>query len=277
VNQVLIDGEDIRLLIEIGFTKTQAKVYLTLLKFGETDAKTLSKKTDMPKPEVYRTINELQKKSLVEKEITSPSKFIAIPIQLGLQILMKQKVQQCKETQRKIKQFLRQRQSCPLQSHPIQGYKLIMVEGRERIMQMITLEHDCVQQSVDILTTLQRLLQILDFSLQNHMEALERAVKYRVVVEKPVGRIIFPESIHALLAKPNFALRLSVSPLKTNGAIFDEKEVTFSFYPSKPLGESSIIWTNHTSFLSMFQDQFDKTWEKSLKYRRENQELLHNP
>jgi len=277
VNQLLIDGEDIRLLIEIGFTKTQAKVYLTLLKFGETDAKTLSKKTDIPTPEVYRTINELQKRSLVEKEITVPSKFIATPIGFGLQMMMAQKVQQYAKIQKKIKHFLRKNQSCPLKASPIQEYKLIMVEGRERIMQMITLEHDCVQQSVDILTTLQRLLQILDFSFQNHMEALEREVKYRVVVEKPIGRIIFPESIHVLLAKPTFALRLSVSPLKTNGAIFDEKEVTFSFYPSKPLGESSIIWTNHTSFLSMFQDQFDKTWKKSLKYRRENQELLRNP
>jgi len=277
VNQLLIDGEDIRLLIEIGFTKTQAKVYLTLLKFGETDAKTLSKKTDIPTPEVYRTINELQKRSLVEKEITVPSKFIATPIGFGLQMMMAQKVQQYAKIQKKIKHFLRKNQSCPLKASPIQEYKLIMVEGRERIMQMITLEHDCVQQSVDILTTLQRLLQILDFSFQNHMEALEREVKYRVVVEKPIGRIIFPESIHVLLAKPTFVLRLSVSPLKTNGAIFDEKEVTFSFYPSKPLGESSIIWTNHTSFLSMFQDQFDKTWKKSLKYRRENQELLRNP
>jgi sugar-specific transcriptional regulator TrmB len=264
---VSVDEKDVWLLNEIGFTQTQAKVYLALLRMGETDARTLSEKTGKSKPEVYRTIRELQKKSLVQKEITTPTKFIATPLQLGLQILMRQKIQQCTNIQKKIKRFLRNHQSCPLDSPQESEYKLVMVEGRERIMQMMKLQHDDAHQSVDILTTLQRWLQILDFCFQDYMEALERKVNYRVVLEKPAGRMIFPENIKALVAKPNFELRVSVSPLKTNGAIFDEKEVTFNFYPSKPLGESSIIWTNHVSFLSMFQDQFNALWKsaRSLK------------
>lgn len=267
MKQVQVDEEDIRLLTEIGFTKTQAKVYLTLLKTGETDARTLSKKTGLPKPEVYRTVKELQEKGLVEKELTAPSKFMATPIQFGLQILMNQKVKQFKKVQTKIKAFLRKNQTCRLEATQKQEYKLVVIEGKDRLMQKIKLEQDNVKRSVDIISTLQRWFQILDSCLESYLEALERGVKYRVVLEKPLGTIKFPEKIQALLSEPNFKLRLSEVPLINNVAIFDENEATINFFEGKPLGESPVIWTNHPGFIQMCQDHFDKVWESSREYK----------
>jgi sugar-specific transcriptional regulator TrmB len=40
---VSFDEEDTHLLMDIGFTKNQAKLYLTLLKLGRADGTTLSK------------------------------------------------------------------------------------------------------------------------------------------------------------------------------------------------------------------------------------------
>ena len=267
VNHVLIDEEDIRFLTEIGFTKTQANLYLTLLKTGETDARTLSKNTGMPKPEIYRTVKELEKKGLVEKELTAPSKFIATPIQFGLQILMDQRVQQCKNVQRKMKAFLRKKQACRLEAPKEKEYKLIVIEGKDRIVQTIKLEHDTAQRSVEIISTLQRWFQILDSSLESHLKALERKVKYRVVVEKPLRKITFPENAKALLSKPNFELRVSEGPLMNNEAIFDDNEATINFFEGKPLGESPIIWTNHPGVIQMCRDHFDKVWKSAKEYK----------
>jgi sugar-specific transcriptional regulator TrmB len=46
----------------MGFTKIQAKLYLTLLKREETSARALSEETSIPRIEVYRTLGELEKK-----------------------------------------------------------------------------------------------------------------------------------------------------------------------------------------------------------------------
>jgi sugar-specific transcriptional regulator TrmB len=89
--------EETLLLTQVGFTTTQAKIYLTLLQLKEPDAKAVSKTADVPKPEVYRTLNELQKMGLAERQITKPIKYLATPLQFGLQILMAQRVQQCKK------------------------------------------------------------------------------------------------------------------------------------------------------------------------------------
>jgi hypothetical protein len=53
------------------------------------------------------------------------------------------------------------------------------------------------------------------------------------------------------------------SSISVNAAIFDGKEASFCFYPSKPLTESPIIWTNHPSFLAMFQSHFENIWKSA--------------
>jgi sugar-specific transcriptional regulator TrmB len=267
---VFPEEESVEFLTQIGFTITQAKLYLTLLKLDEADAGTLSKKANIPRPEVYRTLSELQKKGFVEKEITSPYRFKATPIEYGLQILMIQRMQQSKELQEKIKEHLRKIQRCPTETQQEEAYKLSMVEGRERILQIIRLGHDNARQSVDILSTLKQWLQILDSCFENYEKALARKVKYRVVIEKPRCAISFPEKVKALLAEPSFELRLSPTRLKTNAAVFDQKEAAFNFFPAKSLTESPIIWTNHPSFISMWQDHFKLIWKTAREYRLEN-------
>jgi sugar-specific transcriptional regulator TrmB len=264
---MLSENEEIQLLTQIGFTANQAKIYLSLLKRGEMDGKSISKSAKVPRPEVYRTIDELQKKGLVEREISTPYKFKATPLDYGLQVLQLQQVQKCREMQEKTKEALRKFQSLFLKPSEEQEYRLMMVEGKARLVQIMKLEHNNVQQTTAILTTLQRWLQILDFCLQEYTEALDRKVKYRVVIEKPAEKIMFPENIKALLAKSNFELRLSKEHLRINAAVFDENEATINFFEGKSLMESPIIWTNHPGFIQMCQDHFDKVWKSAEKYK----------
>ena len=268
---MLFNEKETLLLTQVGFTKTQSKIYLTLLKLKVPDAKTLSKAANVPKPEVYRTLNELQKMGLSEKHITKPIKYEATPLQFGLQILMAQKIQQCEKMQLEIKKFLRSHQSCQLEIPQEREYKIAMVEGRERLMQLIRHEHERVQRSVDILSTFQRWMQIIDLCHINYEKELDRGVKYRIVIQKNAKQNELGENVHALMARPNFDLRLSRGPLITNAAIFDNKKATVNYFHGKPIGESPVIWTNHPSFISMCQDHFDKVWETSLKYERKNE------
>jgi hypothetical protein len=131
------------------------------------------------------------------------------------------------------------------------------------------LQHDNAQRNINVLCTLPRWLQILNFCFEDYEKALSRGVKYRVVIEASDSEIRSQDSIQVLLTKPNFELRLSGSPLRTNASIFDQKEVTINFFPSQSLAESPVIWTNHPSFILMCQDHFIATWKMTKKYKRE--------
>ena len=260
------EDEDTQLLTEIGFTKTQAKMYLTLLKLGRTDGKTLAKRANASRPVVYRTLDELQKMGLVEKEIALPYKFEATPLKQGLQILMTQKFQHYEEDREKTEEFLLRKHSGLEEKLEEQEYQFRIVEGRERILQIIKHQHDNAHKSVDILTTLQRWLTILDFCFENYEKALERNVKYRIVIGESERKVVLPDKVRVLMRNPTSKVKLSRYSLKNNLGIFDGNEATFNFFPSRRLKESPIIWTNHPSFISMAQDHFEHVWKSARKF-----------
>ena len=263
---MILEEEDLYRLTQIGFTKTQAKVYWSLLRLGKTDGRMLSKSANAPRTVIYRTLDELQKMGLVEKEIAVPYRFRATPLKQAIQILMAQKLQQYEEQREKAEALLLRSESYVPEVLREDEWKFSIVENKDKILQVIKSEHDSVQQRIDILSTLQRWLQILDCCFDSYLSALDRGVKYRVVIEKLEGKISFPANVHVLLAKPNFKLRISRGPLRTNAAIIDQKAATFNFFPSKSLAQSPLIWTNHPSFIIMCQDHFDKIWKSSLAY-----------
>jgi sugar-specific transcriptional regulator TrmB len=263
---LLLKEEGIQLLTKIGLTKTQAKIYLTLLKNGDARARALAEMANSPRPLVYRILDELQKMGLVEKEIDTPHRFVATPPDSGLQILIYHKFQHFKEIQKETKLFLLELEKTRLEPPPKQNYQFKMVESKERILQIMKSQHRNVQRCIDITSVFKRWLNILDCCIDDYEKALQRNVKYRIVVEMPKRKTAFPESLQVLLNYPNFQLKLSHNPLGSNIAIFDGKETTFNFYPGKSLKESPIVWTNNPSFILMAQDHFDKVWKSSRKY-----------
>ena len=68
----------IQALNKLGLTTNQGKLYLTLLRTGKTSGSILSKETKLARQEVYRLLNELQEKGLVEKIISAPLEFQAV-------------------------------------------------------------------------------------------------------------------------------------------------------------------------------------------------------
>jgi sugar-specific transcriptional regulator TrmB len=263
----LIDEVDVQTLTQVGLTSNQAKLYIALLKAGRLSALNVSKHSKVPRQEVYRVLNELQDMGLVEKIIAIPNEFEAIPIDLGLQILISKKDDYVREIREKAKEILRETQSQPLKELKIQENKVVMIEGKHRLMQIIKSQHDNAKRSIKILSAYTRWLQILDFCFPNYCKALDRGVRYQVVIEKPEVNSI-PENVGALLTKPNFELRLRDTLLETNSAIFDGKEATINFYPPKPLSEAPLLWTDHPSLIRMCEDHFEKLWKSAHPFER---------
>jgi len=198
---MVFESEGLQLLTQIGLTKTQSKLYLALLKFGQVDGKTLAKNSESPRPVVYRTLDELQEMGLVEKEITNPYKFRATPLKEGVQILMAQKLQKYKQSRKNSESFLLKYDNHEKVTLPETQHKFIALQGKERIIQKLKLQHKKVQQSVKILTNLNRWLLILHYCYEDYMKALLRNVKYQTVIETCEPKYVFPKHIQSLLRK----------------------------------------------------------------------------
>ena len=260
---IVLAESDIDFLIQLGLTKTQAKVYLTLLRLDAAKARTIYKNTNVPRPEVYRSLDELQKLGLVEKEITKPFVFHTPPLELCIQILMAKRNQEHREFQNKAKDFLQKIQAAKKPRPKNNEYKIFVIEGIKRIEILVKRQHQSARKEVNVLTTSNRWLRIMQFCVGDYIEALKRGVNYRVFVQDTQEHLKDKKDVHMLMSYSNFELKVGKEPLKTNMAIFDQIEATINFFPSQPLNKSPLIVTCHPSFIQMCQDHFNAIWNNN--------------
>jgi sugar-specific transcriptional regulator TrmB len=104
--RVLSQHEDIQTLTKLGLTVLQARVYLTLAKSGKATIKTLSKASEIDRSDAYRVVSKLHELGLVEKMITTPNIFKAVPIREGLLMLLRRKAEEYNEMEAKTRELL---------------------------------------------------------------------------------------------------------------------------------------------------------------------------
>ena len=76
---------------DLGLTLLEAKIYLTLTKIGASKVITLANASNVSRPDIYRILHKLTDLGLVEKLLGIPSKWKAIPLEIGLSFLLEQR------------------------------------------------------------------------------------------------------------------------------------------------------------------------------------------
>jgi sugar-specific transcriptional regulator TrmB len=261
---ISLQGDNLKLLEQVGFTETQARIYMTLCSMGQTDAKTLAKQANTPRQAAYRTLGELQQKGMVEKIIAIPQQYRAIPVHDGLSIMMNAKAKEYESIAEKAQEFI-QRYEVHAQLEKAQDeYNISIVEGKDTVTKKIrTLTQACTQE-VLVAQTLKRWIQV-NLSISDTVRSiLKKGVKYRVIIEQNEGEFSIPKDLKPLLNHPNYNVRVT-DKLKINAALYDNKYGCFSFYPGKAVGDTPVIVTNHPSLLIGFSDYFTNQWRDSKK------------
>ena len=77
-------------LINFGLTKSQAKVFIYLGKYGSKTASEIAKALQLPRTETYHLVNSLQNMGLVVSELSHPTKYTAMDMREAVATLVKQ-------------------------------------------------------------------------------------------------------------------------------------------------------------------------------------------
>ncbi len=60
---------------DLGLTEYEAKVYITLVRLNSANASEIAHESDVPRPKIYETLSELEKKDLVEIQYGKPRRY----------------------------------------------------------------------------------------------------------------------------------------------------------------------------------------------------------
>lgn len=259
---MLSQKDTIQTLMQLGLTFLEAKIYLTLSKYESLATKELSEFAKTSRPDTYRVLAKLQKKGLIEKKITKPAQFKAIPMETGVTFLLERKQVEHKDLEAKTKLLLQAIKERPTPK-PLEAITshFALIPQRELVVKRINEAIDNAKKSVDIFLSWKRFsLGITSTFAKSSQRAWERKVKFRIIVESPEETADVELARQFCRLSPFCEIRFLPSSPKTVLGIYDQKHFFVIVDPKKGLFDSPALWSNSKSLLAAIQDYFEKSW-----------------
>ena len=255
------NDEETRVLMRLGLTITQARAYLALCRTGTSPPKTISEESRIARPDIYRILDQLKELGLVERAITTPTLFKAIPPQVALSMLLERRVKEISElltdTQRILPNFTEHNASTtPINVEP----QFVMVPIGEAAVLKRKKLIEGVQESIDVVNSWKRFPETVFTYAEETKAALRLGVELRVITEKPIDAKLMPKEILEFQDVGTFRIKYILDPPPAIISIYDKKEVLVTTSPSMGLGQSPTLWTNNPSLIAVVRDYYEKLW-----------------
>ncbi len=269
----------------LGLSIVQAKIYLSLVKAGSSSAKTISQVANVGRADIYRVMPSLQGLGLVEKLLTSPIKFKAIPPQNGLQLLIENKKKEYTESKQISEELLTSlKNDKPRTIHPSEEAQFILIPHGTTGMRTRAEAIKDTKKSLDVIHSWKMHLQCEDsFSVLPSFtdladKVLKRGVKIRIVVNMTEDSRI-SKTTRAWIRRPNFQVKFISSNPLAYLAVHDSREVFLSIYRTDRLEASPTLWSNNPALLSIMANYFENLWisaERDTPEEYRNQKVVRS-
>jgi sugar-specific transcriptional regulator TrmB len=269
---VTLPPEEVDVLVDLGLTSSQARVYLALCHCEKLEAKTISNYSGVPRQDIYRIASALQKRGLVEKIISRPIAFRAIPLEKGTAMLIERRKTKTKKLQLKVRKILED-----FKIDKIEGEKteFVLVPKKEAIIEKIRKLIVNSRSSIDLVTSWKMFLNTLSFT-DLLEKAWRRGVKCRHIIEIPPNSSNPKPVLDFCNRSPFCEVKFVPSLPKTIFTIYDKKEVILFLKPKKELTESTALWSNNPNLVVALQDYYEFLWITALeepKYSVDNPKI----
>ncbi len=251
--------EGVGVLVGLGLSERQTRVYLSLLKAGGGGARVVAGLAGVPRQEAYGLLSELQRLGLARQKLTAPVSYSAMPFVEGVQLLLERKTEELTTLTLKANQLtgtLEQAQLSVAQIAPKPCFGEVL-EGDGGKHYQAAIEQ--AQVSVWVVSSWVRFKQF-SFRFETQLKAaLKRDVLLWFVAEKPPSHCL-PTWISSGLPKYKFQLKTTPNPPDAAIAIFDGVQATIAFDKNVSITGGIDLWTTHPALVAMCEAYFFRVW-----------------
>jgi sugar-specific transcriptional regulator TrmB len=254
--------KEFQTLVDLGLTKTQATVYLTLTQSGQARVKTVRELSKIARQDIYRILAELIELGLVQKIIKTPNEFEATKIMDGVTILLQRRSKENSEIHRKAAEIILQHKhdNAAAKSQE-EDAQYILVSGREATSLKIIKAMENAHTRMDSIISWKKFAYLTANSRRFRLkEAMKRDVKLRFIIEKPQDEKSLQKFLGAFNKEPFFRVKYLLDAPQVHVGLFDTKEVFINTSIAGGLTETPLLWSNNPSLITLVQDYFEKAW-----------------
>ena len=257
--------EAVLTLIGLGLTSVQARVYLALVRTGLSTVRTNSKVSNVARQDIYRIMTFLQGFSLVERAVSKPVMFKAIPIKDAVTILMERRMKETHQLQVKTAKLIESFERNYVEiTIPERGPQFFLIPKQEVLLETAR-QIKSAKMSLDVVISLKMFLPWLSTSVELYEKAMKRGVKIRLIINESEDEKSLPEVVQDLKKNKSFKIKYLPTAPQANIRLYDKKLAHINTSATAGLAETPCYCTNNPSLLYIFRDYFEILWLTALE------------
>jgi len=246
-------------LINFGLTKSQAKVFIYLGKYGSKTASEIAKALQLPRTETYHLVNSLQNIGLVVAELAHPTKYSALEMKKAITTLVHQEQERIDNLANKEESLSEMWKEIPffvVETDESKSEKMQLLHGTGPITNKIKEMISSSSEDFRIYGSVSDLLRMYHSDVFEWIESAPTNLK---LVVSPVNK------------KSEFLSQISsdkIRAIPSNAEnkcfiVNDKKEVLiFMRNATHPSRQTFAWWSDSETLVDMMDSFFELSWEK---------------
>ena len=246
-------------LINFGLTKSQAKVFIYLGKYGSKTASEIAKALQLPRTETYHLVNSLQNIGLVLAELAHPTKYSAMEMKEAVATLIKQEQERLDNLANKEESISEMWKEIPffaVETDESKSEKMQLLHGTGPITNKIK---EMIGSSTDDFRIYGSVSDLLRMYHSDVFDWIESSPTNLKMIVSPLNKT--PEFLSELNSS-----KIKAIPSNAENKCFivnDAKEVLiFMRNATHPSRETFAWWSDSETLVDMMSSLFDLSWEK---------------
>jgi sugar-specific transcriptional regulator TrmB len=257
------NDENTDLLLGLGLSLNQARVYLAILKLEKTTVGQVAKFSKVRREDVYRLLPSLEKMGLIERLIGKPTEVRATPIPNSLSLLVAEEKNKSDERLTSMKSNV-QRLSLKDWKQPFPGEEsiYILIAEKKAILAKTSELVGNSRKEVALIADKTRIIPILAQFSDEYKQAIKEGTQIRLIFEGESPDGLLKEKVKKLIGGTSVHVKFHREPLN-HFIMSDDKEALITTSKETGLGESPSLWTNNGNLIGVLRTGFESDWKKA--------------
>jgi sugar-specific transcriptional regulator TrmB len=255
--------ENTDLLLGLGLSLNQARVYLAILKLEKTTVGQVAKLSKVRREDVYRILPALEKMGLIERLLGKPTEVRATIISDALTLLVAEEKKRSDDRLTGMRSKV-QKLSLKDWKQPPPGEESIYILIAEKNA-ILAKTSDLIRNSkkeVALIADKGVIIPVLAHFSDECKEAIKKEAQIRLIFEGESPDILLKEKVKKLIGNVSVSVKFYRRPLN-HFIMSDDKEALITTSKESGLGESPSLWTNNSNLIGVLRTSFESDWKKA--------------
>jgi sugar-specific transcriptional regulator TrmB len=259
----MTDDENTDLLLGLGLSLNQAKVYLAILKLEKTTVGQVAKYSKVRREDVYRIMPSLEKMGLIERLMGKPTVIRATPISDALTFLVAEEKNKSDDRLREMRNRV-QKLSLKDWKQPLPGDEsiyILIAEKKAILAKTSELIRNSEKEVALIADKARTIPTLSQFSVECR-QAISKGSQICLIFEGDSPDVLLKEKVRKLIDGTSVHIKFHREPLN-HFIISDDKEALITTSKESGLGESPSLWTNNSNLIGVIRKSFESDWKEA--------------